>query len=209
MRKRAKIGDIFTQELESGEFMFGRVLMDIETQCFKSKKVTMDKSNLKNFSISYVVEAYDVVASSPDLPKDFKTVIPGIVVNPMAFKYDTWKVIGNVPLESPELVDFQEHCSFHDGKLFFSRGEVYLEGSLRDKELESIDTGYQINSPILFDLVKELQSTPPNPSALLRYDFRYLSKELRERIYAAIGEDPNMSYFELAKNHGFDTSRFF
>ncbi len=209
MRKRAKAGEIFVEQRESGKFMFGRVILDIDRQVFKSKKAIMDESNLKEFSISYVVEAYDAVSETPEIPDRLNPVIEGIVVNPMAFKYDTWSIVGNNPITDPRLVDFQEHCSFYNGEVRFSKGEVYIKAPLKNVMLESIDTGYQLNSPLLFNLVESLMQDPADHEALLRYDFRFLKPYQRNEIYEAIGEDPNMSYYDLAMKHGFDTSRFF
>lgn len=79
--KRAKQGDVFSVQLPNGQYMFGKVLLDIKQQCFKSGIVEMATSQLRYGSISYLIEIYDCITDNENPPASFKVVIPGIVVD--------------------------------------------------------------------------------------------------------------------------------
>ncbi|TSJ48267.1 Imm26 family immunity protein, partial [Fluviicola chungangensis] len=113
MRKRAKPGDIFVEKLKTGHYMFGRVLMDIKEQCFKTKLVEKDVTNLRHVSICYLIEAYDTINDTSELPTDYNIVIKGICVDDMAFEDDVWQVIGNIPVD-PSTIDFEEQISYYN-----------------------------------------------------------------------------------------------
>lgn len=212
MKERAKAGDIFNCRLDDGNYMFGRVLMDVKTQVFDSKILTKkEETHLRHYDTGYVVEVYDAITDSGKIPSSLTVLIPGIAVDADTFEDDLWKVIGFKAVD-PKEVAFQESLNYYDGELDFHCGEVFISAdvppSLINEEIEEFQLAAFVNSVLLFDDVYDyLQSG--DPTELLDYDQRFLDKDLRKLVYQIIGEDINASYYDLALKHGFDTARFF
>lgn len=212
MKKRAKPGNIFTCQLDNGLYMFGRVLMDVKVQVFDSKiLVKKEHTHLRHYDTGYVVEVYDTIAESNELPDVLHIKIPGIAVDADTFEDDVWQVIGFKAVD-PKEVDFQESLNYYDGELDYHRGEIFISAdvppSLLSDEIEEFRAAAFVNSVLLYDDVYEYMQSD-DPSELLDYDCRLLEKGLRETVFKIIGEDVNFSYYDLALKHGFDTARFF
>lgn len=212
MKNSVKSGDIFTQKLDNGKHMFGRVLMDIKKQCFDSKIIANKADSLlRQYTPGYVIEVYDTISSNSSLPENSNVIIPGIAVDSDAIENDEWKIIGYKAIDVKE-IDFQESLNFYDGELDFQRGEVFISVNvpkkLLNEEIESFNSSALVNSYlILEDIFEYLESN--DKTELLDYDMRLLSKQSRDRVYKIIDENPEMSYYDLALKHGFDTRRFF
>ena len=212
MKENAKPGDIFTQKLDNGNYMFGRVLMDIGSQCFDSKIITKKSDSLlRLYTPGYVIEVFDTISDNDSMPEKYQITIPGIAVDADAFENDEWKVIGFEAVNYKD-IDFQESLNFYDGELDFQRGEVFISVNVPDKmineEIESFQTAALVNSYlILEDTFNYLETN--DATELLDYDMRLLPAFTRNLVYQIIGEDPESSYYNLALKHGFDTARFF
>ncbi len=211
MKKRAKAGDVFSAKLSNGQYMFGRVLLDINTQCIKSKKVDRKVSMLGKRAISYVIEVFDAIQDNEEMPIDPTVLIPGISVDPESFEEDRWNIIGHIEVD-PKEVDFQEDYEYYEGEVIFYRGELVISGKLDDDQLYALDSGYFLNSSDLFDAAIVLKGKPElskYQTDIEKYDKRFSQADLRKRVFQAIGEEPEMDYYHLALKHGFDTTRFF
>lgn len=209
MKTRAKSGDIFVEKLTSGEYMFGRVLLDIKA-CFKSGIIEMKTSQLRSGSISYLVETYDSISEKAELSESAKVVIPGIVVDSSSFEDDTWKVIGNSSID-PTKVDFQEDIRYYSEKILLTRGEVMLTAPANDSRLKKFSGGAKMNSGNLFDCTLAILGKTELASMvnIENYDTRFADPELRKFVYGILGEDSEMSYYDFALKHSFDTARLY
>ena len=211
MEERAKAGDIFTQQLPNGKYMFGRILMDIKTQCFDSGILKKEETELRSYSSSYVVEVYDLISDSPECPENFNVAFPGIAVWDGAFEKDLWKVVGFKKV-NPIEIDFQESIYYYDEEINLTRGEIELSGYLDEDDttetIRELESAAFMQSEVLIEHVFHYLETN-DKTELLDYDSRLLSEEARRIIYDALGEDYTKSYYDLAKGEGYDTARFF
>jgi hypothetical protein len=212
MQDRAKPGDIFAMQIVNGQYIFGRVLLDISVQCQKSGLIDMHESPLNTFEDSYLIEVYGSINKIPEI-NDHNVVIHGIVVDSEAFEEDVWKVIGFNKVD-PKKIDFNEYLiSELDGEVFFIKGELVIPTDLLEDDYFKFKSFGALKRSIFFDCWllpllgrEELVDTPVSLSVS---DIRFHSIDIRKEIYENVKEDLKEDYYSLALKHGFDTNRFF
>ena|SRR6218665_103605 len=213
-----KAGDIFAFELVPGEYGFGRLILDLNRQCYKTGKV-------ENHSVLGVADKSVVFfelfrQTSPNNvfnTNGMEVLIPGMYAANYDLEDFTWEVVAHIPIE-PEKVDFPEFLTiegaFH-GK--FIKGELSHVIEIPGEEVEKIkiypSTQALIAIPefVLYALgrVEEIRENRRSIRDMKDEDIRF--SEHRKRIYDLLPAEFNQgkSYYELAKEKGFDLKRFY
>lgn len=211
-----KAGDIFKFPVNSKEFAFGRILLDIKTQCVKTKKINQDNP-LIAFPKAILVEVYAQITTG-EIPQKKEILIPGILTSSSFFKIKKWEIVDFEKVDYTK-IDFPETLSSEKAERgLLVKGELKIPFEMEFEELEELGMEpctqpciifgelvlYQlgkkdeINNPRLVD--KELRN-------LANDDLRF-SKH-RKRILKLAGIDPKESYYDLSKRMGHDLSRFY
>lgn len=213
MKKRAKAGDIFTEQLKNGQYMFGRVLLDIKEQ-LKKGVIVRGESRLTAHSISYCVSVYDSICDEPILPDDAKVIWPGIPVGHDMFGDDSWTIIAHKPVD-PKEIEFPEEISIYNSEITFIKGEVRQQSKQGseslNKELIPFTRSF-LNEQDLFNTIltyMDRKDLAKEEEIITDYDKRFIDPNLRKRIFELFNENPGMPYYDFALKHGFDTARFF
>lgn len=210
MRKQ-KSGDLFSIQLAPGEFLTGRVILDLEAQGVARGLLT-DASRLAFFAGAAFVEVFRQIHPEP-APVLSEPVLPGLFVDWSGFKTRLWKVIGHSPV-NPELIDMPEWLVSVGSEIHLVRGEVGARVQLPFEEAEAMYCRPTILAPAsMVDLCaryvgrKELASKPELDNPMQWYDLRFSPH--RERVYALSSLDPNEPYVSLSAKHRADVRRFF
>jgi hypothetical protein len=216
MAKKFKAGDIFSFEIPAGEYMVGRVMLDVKKQCVRPK-LLKSGSSLSFFGSSILIEVYEQTFSKPTAERS-DILIPGFFADPILIEMGNWEITGHAPI-NPIQVDFPESFVRSGARTFlFQRGEISIPIDMTIEEYEQLnvtktlhaagflgefclyllDRKDEINDPDLVDL--ELRN-------LKHTDLHF--NEFRSEAYRRLGEDENQSYFEIALKHGHDLRRFY
>lgn len=214
MKNRAKAGDIFYHELSNGQFMFGKVLLDIYKQCIEPKKVVREESYLRFTDKGYVVQVYDGIFNSKE-ERPTEVLIPGVSVFSGALEDGLW-IICDHEESTAQNVDFEEVFYKRNDGIYLRRGEVFEKTNLSVDEYEDhdLEDGGLINPHLLFDtalilLNKEDLQRYSHAEDMVEYDKRFGDQEIRKKVYEGLGVDVEISYYDLALKYGYDTARFF
>lgn len=222
-----KTGDIFSLEVAKNEFMYGRIVFDVTNQYMKSVYPKNQEEGVENYLDSFngcfLVETFlGLHKSLKDVDFD-KKAVQGTFVTKNFYDDDffserNFAIETNIPID-PRKVSFPETLSLSNGNVYFSNGELYLpipidQSTYYDeiKVMPSFGYGYRgIIVPTLGisnreDLLEEDDKEKYN---YFRYSDLKSSPDIRTEIYAMIGENPNISYYELALKHGFDLARLY
>ncbi|MCU0450916.1 MAG: hypothetical protein MUC97_13935 [Bernardetiaceae bacterium] len=225
--KRPKLapGDLFYLALPGNRYVTGRVLFDVEKQYHKlvDLKALMLAGGNNYFGWYKGDQLVEMYAGIYDHAPDGVEAHPQVLV-PAAFMValdsrantDTgYGILGNRPvdytrLEFPEVLDNKEMRD----EVWLDRGELHLLTRLSIKESKQINISGNRNYPsiignacLFFQNRADLITSFVWPD-YLRNDLRR-HPELRQRVYAEMGLDPEQSYYELARQRGFDLGRFY
>ncbi|WP_316771539.1 Imm26 family immunity protein [Pedobacter frigiditerrae] len=212
--KTFKAGDIFAIQIEqSSNYYFGRILFDVQQQY---KNSTETSNYLDWHSNSVLIETYKHIASEPKIDK-YDVAIDAVFIPKKELLKQSITVIGNVPV-NPTKVSFPETLKNVEHTCFFTVGEFAIKTNLSTayaydsiKVFPTSGKMYYIQLATLDfsgrrDLIVDKQDIMDN---YFRFsDLRSLP-EKRAEIYQSIGEDPNISYYDLALKYGFDLGRFY
>jgi len=214
MSKSLNEGDIF-YVIFNGKYIFGKILMDI------SQRMTERVNPMKTFWDCYLVGIYNGIYDKPILTeKEF--VIPSIYTQKKQFylKNDQkteWYFYKNEPIDYKKDINFPECITIVGSrKIYFHCGEVQLPTKLTKEDFlgeydiqRNIHFWYQTvtNSALHYGSRNDLVDFTIQ-SSLEKEDLRFAEKQ-RQEVYKQIGEDFNISYYELALKHGFDLGRHY
>lgn len=212
-----KPGTIFSVNVSTDEKIFGRVLFNVDEYLEKSK----NESNQNYFDVydkCVLIETFGKVTKEFD-----ETLLKNVAVKSSFIPMDTfsdedeWELTDLNLAVSTEYLTFPEVLRFVNGKIYFCVGEVTIATSFdvafRDQcgVYPSFGSGYwEVVATLDFAERKDL--IEDEDDVMDKYfkdsDLRENPKA-RQEIYQAIGENPNLSYNELALKHGFDLKRFY
>ena len=213
-----KAGDIFAFELVPGEYAFGRLILDLDRQCYKTGKA--EKHGVLGVADRDAVFFELFQQTSPD--KVFNTnemdvLIPGMYAGNYSLEDFEWEVVAHVPID-PEKVDFPEFLTIEgafSGK--FIKGELSHVIEIPMEEVErigiypSMKALIAIPEYVLYALgrIEEIREDRRSIRDMKDEDIRY--SEHRKRVYDLLPAEYNQdkSYYELAKEKGFDLQRFY
>lgn len=216
-KKELKTGDLFAIKFDDVNYYFGKVLFDVKNQYFA--KVTEEESFLSNylswFKESLLIETYQYISQKPDI-SHFEIAVKSEFVAAKKLKINNIKILHNTFVD-PKSVSFPETLSnIHRRGILFTVGELGLQTNFTTsfadevKVFPSLGNIHQVGVATLDaagrrDLI--------NPNDIMDNYFRWSDirsiPEVREKIYKAIGESPDQTYYELALKHGFDLARFY
>lgn len=218
-KQQLKIGDIFYLETESKNYVFGRILFDVDKQYHKV--VNTDAFPHEYFPYLFMshngcqlVEMYKGIYNSPEFVPS-EVLIPRVFTKCIDGKRNilTWGIVGNKPVDYTQ-VEFPEHLNNKNGILFLDRGELSIKTQFKDNDSEpNLKTNIFIPAVIsdaclFWQGRKDLIRAPIWPDYIRNKDLLYYP-ELRKEIYDQISKDARMSYYELSKKEGFDLERFY
>ena len=224
MNKKLKTGDIFYLKIEDqNKYVFGKILFDVNAQFNKIV-------NNSHFSESYypilagfyqgyqLVEMYKGIYDSVSDFKYTDILIERVLVTSLNDKKYNSLEFGQVKNEVVDFtkVEFPENIDYGFDKVSITRGELSLETTLTEDDctilgLESTSCVPRILLHASLDFQNRRDLIPEDirrESYLTDTDLRY-NQELRNKIYADLGLDPDKSYYELSKEMGFDLARFY
>lgn len=222
-KNKAQVGDIFYLKLKDlDKYVFGRILFDVDKQYHK----VVDVNKLPNDYFPYLrmfydkcqlVEMYDGVY---DKVGDFNTkttLIPHAFTRSIDSKNNIleWGIIQNDPVDYTK-INFPEQLNYGSNQVRLCRGELAIPTNISKESAEQIGFKSNMNVPLTIacaslhfqdkrDLIPE---DIRYPVYLTDRDLLY-NQELRNKVYADLNLDPKKSYYELAKEMGFDLARFY
>lgn len=214
MKKDIKTGDIFAIRIEESEFnYFGRVLFDVKAQYDNGGVQTNNYFDWYNNSV--LIETYKHISDKLQID-DYVIAIDSVFIPKKDLLRQNINIIGNKKVDMRN-ISFPETLSNVGKANYFTVGELAL--------LTNFSTDYAYDNIKIFptlgkmyyiqlatldfagrrDLIIDKEDIMDNYFKFS--DLRSLPDK-RKEVYQAIGEDPNMSYYELALKHGFDIERF-
>jgi Immunity protein 26 len=216
MAKKFKAGDIFALELPSGEYMTGRVLLDVKNQCIRPK-LLQSGSPLGFFNGYVLTEIYRQTFSKPTAERS-EILIPGIWTDSGSLKRGRWNIIGYEEID-PTKVEFPEAFILRGSRtILFLRGEIKTPIEMTHEEYDQLRVRNSMNASgclgeiCLYYLGRKDEINDPDLvdvelRSLKHDDLRF--NEFRSEAYRRLGEDENISYFEMSLKHGYDIRRFY
>ena len=208
-KMKFKHGDIFTFQLPTKKYMFGRIMLDIHKQCIKPKLIEPN-SPLMSHGRSLLVEVYKEVSDLPNFSSS-EVLIPGFYLLPDPLKSGEWQIVGHQEID-PRLVEFPETLIRDHGFWCLERGElrmtVTVDWGQERKSWHIFPTTmspYSLANFCLYqlgyhDLLKPIAPKGLDYWSLKSIDVRYA--EIRHEIYQMIGEDEKLSYYEISTQWG-------
>jgi hypothetical protein len=212
LTRKLTSGHTFAFQFRDGAWGHGRVLLNIQEQCVRPKRLA-GGSPLAFFAKGLVVEIMREVTEVADAPAP-TPLITGIYVDDSAFRADRFPLTGMHAVAAADL-DFPQSLGRAPDPVFF-RGEVWVPIGLDDDEIDAIDLNPTLHpSGALPGIAAHHLGRPPEDDAIApewrgleRADIRFSPH--RAKILGAV-DDPSAlttSYLELARAHGVDPSRF-
>jgi ribosomal protein L40E len=210
----ARAGDQFCFEIRKREFLSGRVLLDVETQCVAPQRVKPN-SRLAFFNGGMLLEIYAESMRKPGI-NDSKVLVPSLFLPASGFSSGHWKVLGHKDVD-PKTVDFPMSLVLVGPHVHFSWGELALPMKMTFAEMQEIGVRPTFHTSTLDLLclvalgreaeVDKKRAPDPEQLRLERSDLRFLPLlgELLERA----GLPPRPNYFDEALARGFDLRRFY
>jgi Immunity protein 26 len=217
MAKKFKAGDIFSFQIPTGEYMAGRVMLDVKRQCVRSKLLESG-SALSFYGSSILIEVYKQTFSNPTSERS-DILIPGIWCDPGLIEKGLWKILEHQPID-PTQVDFPESFVQYGARtILFQRGELAIPIDMTYEEYKQLSIfgrvhgGGNLGEYCLYHLERKDEISVPD--LVVDVELRNLKNtdlhfhEFRSEAYRRLGEDENQSYFEIALKHGHDLRRFY
>jgi len=203
-------GDIFSVKTPDNRFLFGRILLDIATDCLDSG-LAGENSPLFNWSDAYLVQVYNHIGHKEELPAGTPVLIRSIYVDMASFKQGIHNIVSHQPVRAAE-VDFPETLVF-DGKVNFEKGEIQLVVDMSEDEFDVLDCFGQVHySGSIPDMALPLMGLhhlATHAMDMKQSDLRYCEEELEHSIKILCGYDPGKSYAQHIQEMGLDMHRFF
>ncbi|WP_165750506.1 Imm26 family immunity protein [Cellulophaga sp. Z1A5H] len=212
--RKISLGDVFAIKIENTDYYyFGRVLFDVKEQ-YKEK--IENHNYLDWYGKSVLIETYKTISKTPEI-SEFDVILDATFVSKKNLLSEDISIIRNIPI-NPKKVSFPEvFQNVHTVGILFSLGELapltnfdtkYVD---KTKVFPTLGNMYYIQLATLDysgrrDLIEDQEDIMEN--YFKDSDLRNFPK-IRKEIYENIGEDPDMSYYDLALKHGFDLARFY
>jgi len=212
---RFRTGDIFSFPLPNGEYLSGRILLDVKQQCVRPKRLKPD-SPLGFFSNTLLLETYTRTSSTPSAAPS-EVLIPGVFMDAGSLQSGLWEIVGHQEVD-PTTVEFPESLLNLGPHPHFVRGEILLPLGLTSGDLARINVYRTIEPSSMLGekcayYLERLSS--PESAALPPGDIRSLAgsdlrfSEYRDEVYQALGQDKDQSYYEMSTRLGHDIGRFY
>ncbi|WP_068399434.1 hypothetical protein [Pedobacter cryoconitis] len=221
-KTQLKPGDIFYLETRTkNKFVFGRVLFDVNNQYHKVVDINSHQDDYYPYlAMSHngcqLIEMYTGINDKPELSST-EVLIPRVFTRNINGDMNIlpWGIIGHEKVDYTK-VEFPEHINNKNGGMVLDRGELSVHTKIANEAALGVNLKSSISVPaIIGDACLFLQDRADlidvefrRPVYIKDRDLMYFP-DLRNKIYAQIDLDPNLSYYELAKSKGFDLARFY
>lgn len=215
-KQKLNHGDIFYLNYNE-KYLFGRVLFDVDKQCNQPHIVVEYDNYIRSFGGCQLIEMYKGIYSSiEDFSLDNKEILISRV-----FCYNIDSRINKLPyckigFEKVDYtkVEFPEVLGNLNLEIQLLRGELAFATNFKEDPKE-FRVAYGAESPLVIahavlvlqnrrDLIEGYQ----RDEYLVKGDLLY-HPVFRNKIYKDIGINPEISYYDLAKQKGFDLARFY
>lgn len=212
--KKISVGDVFAIKIEDTDYYyFGRILFDTKEQY---KEEIKNHNYLDWHGESVLIETYKTISKRPEI-SDFKTVTNSTFIPKSYLLDEDITIVKNISVDPKKVLFPEVYQDIHMKGILFTVGELAILTSFdtkhvdRTKVFPTLGNIYMLQTATLDyagrrDLIEDEEDIMDNYFKFS--DLRSLP-EVRKEIYKDIGEDPNMSYYELALKHGFDLARFY
>lgn len=206
-----RAGDLFALPLPAGDWLTGRVLLDVDTVL--DKRIVTSTSPLRTHKGSVLVEVYSAVSDKPSGSVS-GVLVPGQWVMSDALTgraKPTWPIVGHEEV-NPEAVDFPEEIIATDPTMTFAKGEIQQPISVARQEKDRFRVGVLFHNCARFVAIceyflgrKENLGRNPEGFSLARDDLRF--SPIRGEVYKMLKRDPSRAYAEWAREEGLDPAR--
>ncbi len=215
--KELQIGDIFSIKTEnSGVYIYGRVLFDTQKQFTEAG---MPFNYLDWHSKSVLIETYKYVSLEEEVihPDKLEIAINSIFIDKKELQKKMSGIIAHAEVNYKQ-VSFPETLkNVHREGILFALGELAIKTNLTTDESDkikvfpSLGNFYYIEVATLdysgrTDLIEDKEDILP---VYFKSSDLRSSPEFRKEIYDRIGENSDLSYYELSLKYGFDFGRFY
>jgi hypothetical protein len=207
----ASAGDLFALPLPGGEYVTGRVMLDVKRQGIVPRRIR-EGSPLGFAGDSLLLEIYDNVARDPS-PGRSALLVPGIWV----YSLGRWPIVGHLEID-PTTVSFPQALLESGLVAHLVWGDLLLPipGMSLD-EYQSIAVRHSMMPPRgLPEIVLQLLGRgaevregvlSPTERTLADSDLRFSPHQ--RRVFELLNEPPEEPYYSFALRHGSDTRRFY
>ena len=219
-RVNLEAGNIFRVKLLNGMYVFGHIVFFVPRRNKKRYQEINSESYLRGFlSNCMLVDIYSQISYSEVLERK-EVFFKGVFFSSSDLSTMSEDVITVIENEKVDVkgVEFPETIGADQDGLFLQRGElkIKLDDVKKDVQEEllkypdSFKDVYSVADGVLFfqNRQSEMQRNYYEGWKHTQNDLKN-DTELRLKVYAKIGEDPNQSYYELALKHGFDLARLY
>jgi hypothetical protein len=211
---RPQPGDRFTFQILPGEYLSGRVLLDVESQCVAPRRLSAD-APMSYFGEAVLVEIYGASMAAPGVDAS-NLLLPSLFLTIAGFSGGRWKVIDNQAVD-PAKVDFPATTLYVQARPHLTWGELSLPIEMSGEEYERLTQRPIVHTSTLdlLCLVALGRETEVNPKRGPRPDLLRLGHhDLRfapagAEVFARAGLGDRGTYYDEALRRGFDTRRFY
>lgn len=212
---RARAGDIFSVPITRTEFLSGRVLLDVESQCIAPRRVK-PHSQLAFFNGTMLAEIHGTPMPAPGIA-DQRILFSSIFLPASGFTSGRWQVIGHKPVD-PTQVDFPAALTLIGGpRPHLTWGELALPIAISVAELERLDISPTLHTSELDQMClvalgreSEVDRSRYRNLDVLRLDHSDLRfSPAGPDLFTRAGLPAQPRYFDEALARGFDTRRFY
>lgn len=217
-KKEVKEGDIFSVKIKEDNYIFGRIVFCPKNQYLKKMtKLEFEDSAFSFFTNALLIETFLGVFDSV-LGVDYsQKAVKGKFVHKGFLKEQNIEIVDFKPIK-PKDVCFPESLMSDDTSIYFSVGELKLPLPITDEEYDEIKIHPSFSLSLWEETIATLDYSG-RPDLITDDDGpwdKYFAfsdlrsfPDVRRYIYSLLGENPNQSYYELSKKHGFDLSRLY
>lgn len=208
-------GDIFYVPYKE-KYIFGKILLDISERILKAE----EKNPMWGLADCYMVGVFDGVFNEPILNIQNMAITSAFTSKKYFYSKQNridWHYYGNNLIDFKKLV-FPENIISHNNDYYFQTGELNIPITIKNEQYDNggefdikrtispsfmgilRDSLYYMNRKDLMDFV---------PAILYDKKDLHFNIPARSKIYRMIGENPNISYYDLALKYGYDLARFY
>ncbi|BAP31476.1 uncharacterized protein CHSO_2439 [Chryseobacterium sp. StRB126] len=214
-KEKLNQGDLFYLQLEeSDKFIFGQILFDVEKQYFTPSIEQDEESYFDVYEECQLIRMYKGIYDKPDLPEHLETLIDGVFIYRIDSKANRlkWGKAGHLKIDY-QSVEFPEIIGDAYGSIQLLRGELHIKTQYKDINDFEISWSAEYPEVLANECVhlqgrEDLVSGEHYSDSFKEMDLRNFP-ELRDKVYRDLNLDPNISYYELSKEMGFDLARFY
>jgi hypothetical protein len=212
MKKKLLNGVVFANPLPNGQYLCGRVMLDIQGNV--KRRLFPSDSALGLFFGTVLVEMYSIPTARPEYVPS-PVLIPGELVFAKFIGRD-WPIVGEIPVdlrtvEFPEGVSGFEHPK---GEADFTCGEIAVPLPLSDRDCDEINArpSVGLGNTIGLRCAIALGLMPERPgfkrgSPISSQDLRF--SKYRPRVYEHLPFPMEISYYDKQKMMGLNLERLY